>query len=975
MILLLLLTACVDPPTKERKPASETPQPTADPVDACAGGDEDADGLVDCADPDCDGPACPEDCIDARDNDGSGLADCADPACWCADACPCDVDGDGYPSAHMGGMDCDDNNVDVNLGAIEQCNGLDDDCDALEDDDDPDVVIPDGVTMWKDADLDGFGDVAQSSVRCGPGTGWVLDDDDCDDSNGTVHPNTTELCGDGLDNDCDDLFGDDDPDVDTSGTPSWPDEDEDGYGDEDAVPHYCDHPAGWVVNGDDCNDERADVNPDTLWYPDVDADGFGDPTGITVTSCKKPDDDHVRIGWGDDCDDVDANINPDMVDDCDFVDSNCDGSVDDASSAPSWVFDSDGDGFGVDPWPGAPSCLSPALGWVDVAPGLDCDDAEPSLGAPGDWFADLDGDGVGADFVALACEAPADATAVEGDCDDADPSIPGPVETCGTGDEDCDGAVGFDDHVNLSTTMDGWLDLDGDGFGDAATYVPWCQDLPLDVATNDDDCDDSDPHSRAGLAYRFDGDGDGFGAGEPLIPDTVCVAPGPGYVDDDFGVDCDDADGKSFPGGIERHANGVDDDCDALEDEATTMLLSDVASETWRWPQNVSFGSAIGVGGDLDGDGRPEILVGAPYNNGNDGALLWAGPSGELRVWIEGSLNNVGLARPVLQDMDADGATDVVVGTEDEDYAGTTDVGTARTFFGPVLDEFATRSLEASGAVVAGLDTYGRLGHSVAAGDIDDDGIADLLIGSYVSDGGVYLFRGPQAPVSLAPLADTAVTGASYLGADVEAFGDIDGDGVAEWGAGAYLEAPSSAVYLFSGLPLGELLAEDAPIVLRAETASDNFGLSVAPIGDVTGDGLADVGVAAPYLGADERGRIYVFSAPLSGEIAAVDAKARIYSLVNYSYCGLTGLGAPGDLDGDGTADLAVPCSSRKLYVLFGAFDGAFDVASAPSAFETSLDAYPVVQSAPVDVDVDGFNDLVVGDEDGDDVYLLYGPF
>ena len=901
-----------------------------------------------------------------------GIADCADPASWCSDACPCDADADGYVSAEMGGLDCDDSEAGVHPDAVELCNREDDDCNGLPDDEDPEVVITNGVMTWMDADGDGYGDAANASLRCEPSTAWVTDNDDCDDANAAIHPNTTDWCDSGIDNDCDGLSGDDDPDVEMYGPPYWPDVDGDGFGDADTVPHYCSHPPDWVGNGDDCNDTNASVNPDTEWHQDLDADGFGDPAAPPVVACEAPDGGYVRFSDAEDCNDSDASVHPEMLDDCDFVDSNCDGVVDEAAVPINWVFDSDGDGFGVDPWQGAPTCASPGAGWVDAGLGLDCDDGDAAWGGPVDWFEDLDGDGFGALLLVHACEPAPDAVALGGDCDDADTEIPGPSETCGGGDEDCDGEVGFDDHVDLATTMDGWIDLDGDGLGNAASYVPWCQDQPVDVVCNDDDCDDFDASSLSGKAYVYDGDGDGFGSGDAVASETVCDAPAPNYVDADNAADCNDADPDARPNGVERYANGVDDDCDGLIDEGATTLISEVTDETWSLEVDCEFGQEIGLAPDLDGDGRAEVLVGAPYYGSYDGAVFWAGPTGELRLWIEGVNSYYGHAPATFRDMDGDGAVDVIIGSGYEEFGGANDAGTVRTFFGPVLDGFATRGTETSGAVVGGLVGSGYFGYDVAVGDLDDDGAADLLAGSFGVDE-VYLFRGPQAPLSVSALATTTITSASNLGIAVGVFGDIDGDGVDEWAAAANLESPGGAVYVFSGLPHGEMLAVDAPIVIHSEFETDFLGASVAAIGDVTGDGMADMGIAATSYGALNWGRVYVFSGALAGEVAAVDATAHVFTLNDYSYCG-SGLGAPGDLDADGVADLAVACDTKKLRLLFGPFAGAIDAALAPTTLEIPVGTYPSIPRAPMDVDGDGFLDLAVGDASGDAAYLLYGP-
>ncbi len=111
---------------------------------------------------------------------------------------PVDEDGDGHPED----ADCDDGEPTVHPGAIEVCNGKDDDCDALTDDED-DGLDPTTAALWHpDADLDLFGAVDSSTLACVPPIGWLADGTDCDDALATVYPGATESC-DTLDEDCD----------------------------------------------------------------------------------------------------------------------------------------------------------------------------------------------------------------------------------------------------------------------------------------------------------------------------------------------------------------------------------------------------------------------------------------------------------------------------------------------------------------------------------------------------------------------------------------------------------------------------------------------------------------------------------------------------------------------------------------------------------------------------------------------------
>ncbi len=107
---------------------------------------------------------------------------------------PADADGDGYAAD----VDCDDANADVNPDAAETCNGIDDDCDGVTDEDD----AADALTWFEDADADGYGDPASTTTACEEPSGFTDDDSDCDDADADVNPGAAETCN-GIDDDCD----------------------------------------------------------------------------------------------------------------------------------------------------------------------------------------------------------------------------------------------------------------------------------------------------------------------------------------------------------------------------------------------------------------------------------------------------------------------------------------------------------------------------------------------------------------------------------------------------------------------------------------------------------------------------------------------------------------------------------------------------------------------------------------------------
>lgn len=157
-------------------PSDPTVHP--DQLDGCDGRDEDCDGSID-EDPDL---------VRFTDNDGDGVGS--------AELVTCDV-----VATVAAGGDCDDADPEVAPGLPELCNGRDDDCDDLVDDQDPGVMPP---TWFPDEDRDGVGQSGTVQLdRCVPPNDfWALVEGDCDDLDPTVFPGALERC-DGIDSDCD----------------------------------------------------------------------------------------------------------------------------------------------------------------------------------------------------------------------------------------------------------------------------------------------------------------------------------------------------------------------------------------------------------------------------------------------------------------------------------------------------------------------------------------------------------------------------------------------------------------------------------------------------------------------------------------------------------------------------------------------------------------------------------------------------
>lgn len=197
-----------------------------------------------------------------------------------------------------------------NLGAntvtltVEDATGLQSSCTATV------MVFGVSIECFLDADNDSYGDPTQSQTFClYCETGYVDNNQDCDDSNPNIHPFTMELCDD-IDNNCDGQI-DEGFDADGDGVKIC-------EGDcDDNEPNVF--PGNTEICGDGI-DNNCDGQIDEGCNPDLDGDGFSVAQG--------------------DCDDSDASISPDALEVCDNLDNNCDGSIDEG-------FDIDGDGYTI----------------------------------------------------------------------------------------------------------------------------------------------------------------------------------------------------------------------------------------------------------------------------------------------------------------------------------------------------------------------------------------------------------------------------------------------------------------------------------------------------------------------------------------------------------------------------------------------------------------------------------------------------
>jgi len=454
--------------------------------------------------------------------------------------------------------------------------------------------------------------------------------------------------------------------------------------------------------------------------------------------------------------------------------------------------------------------------------------------------------------------------------------------------------------------------------------------------------------------------------------------------------------------------------------------LGSVDGSFWGEKDNDSAGASVAIVGDVNGDGLDDFLVSAPgkYATFAPGtAYLFFGKTGDWGKDInlsyadasfvgENKDDFAGLSIAGAGDVNGDGYKDIIIGAPQTNYQKYSP-GKVYVIFGRSSGWKHNTSLAESDASFFGEGIRDWAGISVAgAGDVNRDGLDDVLIGAYGNDQGsldkadagkAYLIFGKRTgwlKNQNLSMVDASFVGEDYFdgpgyaqaGFSVAGGGDVNGDGFDDFLIQSSGPMSQGRVFLFFGRPSGwskntPILSADASFL--GENAGDSAGWALSMGGDVNGDGFDDILIGAPsnkeggaygpkypYIGAGQSYIIFGKEAGWRKDQNLSSADASFIGNFSDQSSGRDGA-IVGDVNGDGFDDIVIHAPTDYLgeglsqtFLVLGKGAGwkmDVDLSSADASFTQNVKTpnknLGRAVSGGGDINGDGLDDFLVGQQ------------